>query len=156
VAGHKNSNHESTKGRKHERKPQGLPFFFVLSSFRAFVIGFYGDIVPVLVQSRETFAMLRLTRIAGDLPNPTVKLEGKLLGPWVDEVRQACAANTGPVGRTCLDLSALTFVDAAGVELLRELMRQGIEIGACSNYVAQLLRASAENGIPGLDPGPDR
>lgn len=92
--------------------------------------------------------MLRLTRIAGTHSTQTIKLEGKLLGPWVDEVRQACAAGTIPAGRTSLDLSALTFVDAAGEGLLRDLIGQGIEVVACSNYVAELLRSSARVRLP--------
>jgi hypothetical protein len=91
----------------------------------------------------EQFSMLRLTRVAATNATQTIKLEGKLLKPWVDEVRQACASGTGPSGRTSLDLSALTFVDAAGEGLLRDLIGQGIEVVACSNYVAELLRLSA-------------
>ena len=94
--------------------------------------------------------MIRLTRIAGPRATQTIKLEGKLLEPWVDEVRKACASGTDPSGRTSLDLSALTFVDAAGAGLLRELIGQGIEIIACSSYVAELLRASA--GVRLADP----
>ena len=94
--------------------------------------------------------MLRLTRIAATHSTQTLKLEGKLLEPWVDEVRKACASGTDPSGRTSLDLSALTFVDAAGEELLRELIDQGIEIVACSSYVAELLRSSA--GARRVDP----
>jgi hypothetical protein len=95
--------------------------------------------------------MLRLTRIAVTHTTQTIKLEGKLLGPWVDEVRNACAWGTVPSGRTRLDLSALTFVDAAGVGLLRDLIDRGIEVVACSNYVAELLRSSAAVRLP--DPG---
>src|SRR5262249_40611456 len=46
VALHKNwpsavqTNHESTKGRNHERNPHGMELFFVFSSFRAFVMEF--------------------------------------------------------------------------------------------------------------------
>ena len=87
--------------------------------------------------------MLRITRITGTLPTQTIRLEGKLLRPCVDEVRKACASGTNPAGRTSLNLSALTFVDAAGEELLRELIGQGIEVVACSSYVAELLRANA-------------
>jgi hypothetical protein len=87
--------------------------------------------------------MLRITRIEGTHPTQTIRLEGKLLWPWVDEVHKACASGTDPAGRASLDLSALTFVDAAGEELLRELIGQGIEVVACSNYVAELLRISA-------------
>jgi hypothetical protein len=92
--------------------------------------------------------MLRLTRIAGTNSTQTLKLEGKLSGAWVDEVRNACAGGTVPSGRTLLDLSALTFVDAAGERLLRDLTGRGIEVVACSNYVAELLRSSAEVRLP--------
>jgi hypothetical protein len=94
--------------------------------------------------------MLRLTRIAGTHPTQTIKLEGKLLEPWVDEVRKACAAGTNSFDRPHFDLSALTFVDAAGAALLRDLIGQGIEVVACSSYVAHLLRASA--GVRLADP----
>jgi hypothetical protein len=87
--------------------------------------------------------MLRLTRVAVTNSTQTIKLEGKLSGPWVDEVRDACACDTVSSGRTRLDLSALTFVDAAGERLLRDLLGRGIEVVACSNYVAELLRSGS-------------
>lgn len=87
--------------------------------------------------------MLRLTRIAGTHRSQTFKLEGKLLGPWVDEVSRACAAGAGPSSQINLDLSALIFVDTAGERLLRDLIARGIEVVACSSYVRELLQASA-------------
>ncbi len=86
--------------------------------------------------------MLRITRITGRHPNQTIKLEGKLMRPWVDEVRQACTSGADPAGRTSLDLSDLTFVDTAGEGLLRDLIGQGFAVAACSSYVAALLGAS--------------
>ena len=38
-----------------------------------------------------------------------------------------------------LDLSKVTFVDAAGVELLRQLLKRGVTLAACSGLVAELL-----------------
>jgi hypothetical protein len=38
-----------------------------------------------------------------------------------------------------LDLSGLSFVDRAGVELLQQLLRQGVRIHSCSPFVAELL-----------------
>lgn len=86
--------------------------------------------------------MLRITRIPRP-DAPTLRLEGKLLGPWVDEVRRTCRdgeAGAGP-GRplTRLDLSDLTYTDADGIALLRELVAGGAEIAACSPFVADLL-----------------
>jgi hypothetical protein len=94
--------------------------------------------------------MLRLTRIASTDRTQTIKLEGKLLGPWVDEVSKACPSGTDLSSRINLDLSALIFVDAAGERLLRDLIARGIEVVACSSYVAELLRLSA--GVRLLDP----
>jgi hypothetical protein len=37
------TNHESTKGRKHEKEFPFTRFSFVLSSFRAFVMGVFGQ-----------------------------------------------------------------------------------------------------------------
>ncbi len=81
--------------------------------------------------------MLRITRSA-HFDGRTVKLEGKLLEPWVDEVRQLFVASDGaPFPR--LDLAGLAFVDAAGARLLRELVTNGVQIESCAPYVAELL-----------------
>jgi hypothetical protein len=82
--------------------------------------------------------MLRITQMATQASR-LVKLEGKLLEPWLQEVRRVCEElrlQPGPAG---LDLSALTFVDAAGANLLRDLVRQGMDIHACSPFVAEIL-----------------
>jgi len=82
--------------------------------------------------------MLRIRRISGS-DSETLRLEGKLLEPWLGELRQACVPPTARPTGIRLDLSAVTFVDAAGAQLLRDLMRQGIAIAACSAFVAELL-----------------
>ena len=82
--------------------------------------------------------MLKITRISsGD--SDTLKLEGKLLEPWVSEVLRALAESNGHSGRIRLDLAAVNFVDSAGTQLLRDLIRRGIAIAACSAFVAELL-----------------
>jgi hypothetical protein len=83
--------------------------------------------------------LLRITSLRKD-GTVWLKLEGKLVGPWVDECRAACARETGHGRRPALDLLEVTFVDADGVHLLRELIEQGAEIPARSNFVAELLR----------------
>lgn len=60
--------------------------------------------------------MLKITRIDGQDLTHTFKLEGKLLQPWVTEVLRVCTSGDGRSGRTCLDLSGLTFVDQAGTK----------------------------------------
>jgi anti-anti-sigma regulatory factor len=70
----------------------------------------------------------------------TVKLEGEILAPWVDAVRDACAKLGRVSRRLRLDLAAVTYADTAGVQLLRELAGQGVEIAACSSFLRALLQ----------------
>jgi hypothetical protein len=79
--------------------------------------------------------MLRITPLAG--PPPALKLEGKLVGPWVGELRRLCEGADGPPR---LDLAAVAFADDEGVRLLRELRAARAELTGLSGLVAALLR----------------
>jgi ABC-type transporter Mla MlaB component len=62
----------------------------------------------------------------------TLQLEGRLSGPWVHELaacwRTMLDQTTGPVIR--VDLTAVTFVDNAGKELLTAMHRRGAKFDA--------------------------
>ncbi|HEV3302494.1 MAG TPA: hypothetical protein VG055_22755 [Planctomycetaceae bacterium] len=87
--------------------------------------------------------MLRVTQASGDQTGITLKLEGKLIEPWVSEVRQLFD-NNQQSSHHRLDLASVSYVDHAGAELLRELVGRGVEIVASSPYVAELLRLRRE------------
>jgi anti-anti-sigma regulatory factor len=76
--------------------------------------------------------MLKITQ-HHDVASESVSftLEGRLAGPWVEELN-ACwrqvAANTP--SRRVIDLTGVTFVDAAGKALLTKLWQQGAELRA--------------------------
>jgi len=61
-----------------------------------------------------------------------VQLEGKLAGPWVDELERCLGyCNMHDDARTvCLDLAGLTFVDDRGKALLRDIRRRGAQFVA--------------------------
>jgi ABC-type transporter Mla MlaB component len=84
--------------------------------------------------------MLRITRMIGNDSVETLKLEGKLQGPWVLEANGAHALAASQASRTRLDLSGLTFADREGADLLRDLIRSGAEVVGCSSYIAELLQ----------------
>lgn len=83
--------------------------------------------------------MLRITETSRNEAAITFKLEGKVLAPWLDELRNSCTQAMCPSRQICLDLAAVSFVDAAGAQLLRELIQEGVTVGACSAFVAELL-----------------
>ena len=87
--------------------------------------------------------MLRIT-VSGQNPSCRIlRLEGKLLQAWVDEVRRLfVAAVDGSL--PALDLSGLSFVDRTGAQLLQQLLRQGVAIHSCSPFVAELLRGDRD------------
>ncbi len=84
--------------------------------------------------------MLRITQTVGSNSRPTLRLEGKLLEPWADELVRACDQLARQRHELRLDLSSLTFVDTAGIRLLTDLIHGGTVIVACSGFVAELLQ----------------
>jgi ABC-type transporter Mla MlaB component len=83
--------------------------------------------------------MLRITFVDDPQAGPTIKLEGKLLGPWIEEVARAVTINSAASRRICLDLSQVTHADAAGAALLRSLVAGGVNAVRCSGYIARLI-----------------
>jgi ABC-type transporter Mla MlaB component len=83
--------------------------------------------------------MLMITRSDGSDLTRTLKLEGKLLEPWIVELESACGESLVSPERVCLDLCDLTFVDAAGARFLASLIHDGARVIACSGFVAEVL-----------------
>ncbi len=84
--------------------------------------------------------MLRITPL-DDSRGHGLKLEGKIFGPWTDELRTACSSVANQTPRPRLDLAAVSFIDPTGAELLEELRSKGFDLVGCSGYVAAILRA---------------
>jgi hypothetical protein len=87
--------------------------------------------------------MLKITVSGQDSSRRVIKLEGKLLSDWIDEVRRVFL-DVDECVSPGLDLSELTFVGREGAELLLELLRQGVRIESCSPFVAELLGLDRE------------
>jgi hypothetical protein len=83
--------------------------------------------------------MLRITRVSSDDSGATLKVEGKLVGPWVDELLHVCEECLSTGSCPQLDLSSITFIDPVGLELVERLLAQGFGLIACSGLVAEFL-----------------
>lgn len=87
--------------------------------------------------------MLKITVRRQDSSQRVIRLEGKLLSDWIDEVRRLFL-DVDECPSPGLDLSQLTFADREGTELLLQLLRQGVRIESCSPFVAELLGLDRE------------
>jgi ABC-type transporter Mla MlaB component len=85
--------------------------------------------------------MLRITDLDSS-EGSVLKLEGRVAGEAIGELRRVVDSRLAASGRLGLDLAAVTFVDTGGVSLLLGLVDRGVEIRRSSAFVAELLRAA--------------
>jgi anti-anti-sigma regulatory factor len=72
--------------------------------------------------------MLRITLVPGSEPS-TLKVEGKLSGPWVTELERSWSEiSRRETPRPVVDLSDVTFVSAEGKKLLKFMFQQGAHL----------------------------
>ena len=78
--------------------------------------------------------MLRITSLE---PRGSVvlRVEGRLVGPWIEELREACERHHP----SSLDLRGLLTADAGGLELLHRLASSGTALLHLSAYLTALL-----------------
>ena len=83
--------------------------------------------------------MLKITASASP-DGTTLKIEGRIVGDWVDELSRAVTTARQPAARVALDLSGVTFVDAIGAGFLRSAAASGIDLANPSDFVSGLIR----------------
>lgn len=84
--------------------------------------------------------MLKITSQSVEGSKPTLKLEGKLLEPWIKEFEQSCVEHKQTGQPLSLDLSGLSFADTAGTQSLKRLIQQGAVVTNASGFIAALLQ----------------
>ena len=90
--------------------------------------------------------MLRIT-----IRNQTgvrIVLEGKLASIWVNELKNCCnhvLAHSAP-GQVFVELADVSFVDAAGKELLAQLNRKGVHLMSDNIATDALVEDITKNG----------
>src|SRR5580700_6638663 len=91
--------------------------------------------------------MLRIT-IAEMATEQRWTLEGRLVGPWVGELRTCWKKrHRAQQGRACtVDLSGVTFIDKGGQRLLRTISKEGTQFIATGIYIKHVLAQLKPNG----------
>ena len=91
--------------------------------------------------------MLKITEQWGaETDSLTLVLEGRLAGPWVEELQAAWhALPTNGHDRVVINLADVTYIDAKGKALLARLWREGAELrasGCLTRCVVEEIRRS--------------
>lgn len=71
----------------------------------------------------------------------TVRLEGRMVGPWVEELQRACEPYLGNGHALTLDFAGVSFIGREGVALCRDLRQRQARFTNCSPFVKELLDA---------------
>jgi anti-anti-sigma regulatory factor len=70
----------------------------------------------------------------------TLSLEGRVIGPWVEELRLSCEGVLARGSGLVLDLSDVSFVGREGVALLRTLRDRQVVLRSYSPFVGEQLK----------------
>jgi anti-anti-sigma regulatory factor len=85
--------------------------------------------------------MLRITVVESSSEAVRLRVEGRVMGRWVEQLQGACDLQGLEDGiRLTLDLSDVAFVDAAGIELLKELRNRSVTLLSPTSLVAEQLK----------------
>jgi anti-anti-sigma regulatory factor len=88
--------------------------------------------------------MLRITIVESSKIAVTLRVEGRITGPWVEELRTACNVHTVPDHvQLTLDLADVSFADTTGIVLLRELRTRGVDLIRTAPFLAEQLKEGA-------------
>ncbi len=88
--------------------------------------------------------MLRISEIRSGDDRVVLKLEGRIVGPWVGELAGA-SGRVLETGKTLkLDLADVSYVDREGVSLLITLQNRNAILEGCSPFVLEELREAAK------------
>ena len=87
--------------------------------------------------------MLKISQAGKANQFVTLKLEGRVVGPWVEELRRVCESFLSEGRKLKLDLTDVAFADADGVVVLTDFKSRGVILRNCSPFVDEQLRSTA-------------
>ncbi len=83
--------------------------------------------------------MLRIALIETPGQPPTLRLDGRVIGPWVAELSRACEGMLARGVTVTLDLAHVAFIDQEGIALFRRFAQSRVSLRNCSPFVAEQL-----------------
>jgi ABC-type transporter Mla MlaB component len=85
--------------------------------------------------------MLRVTVVESSRSAATLRVEGRITGSSVEELRRACDVHTfADEVQLSLELADVSFADATGIALLKELRSRGVGLMRANTFIAEQLK----------------
>jgi ABC-type transporter Mla MlaB component len=84
--------------------------------------------------------MLKISQAGKASRAVILKLEGQVVGPWVEELRQVCDTLLTKGRKLKLDLADVSFADTSGVLALARFKSRGVSLTNCSPFVKEQLK----------------
>ena len=87
--------------------------------------------------------MLKISKAGTPAHSVTLKLEGRVVGPWVGELLRVCKPLLAEQRQLKLDLADVSYVDGDGVAVLTDLKSRGVKLNYCSPFVEQQMKTAS-------------
>jgi anti-anti-sigma regulatory factor len=105
--------------------------------------------LPLLIgqasRKREGHRMLKITKLEETQSTVVLKLEGKVTDQWAALLEGECRAFLRHRKRLLLDCAAVSFLDARGVEVLRNLPLHEVTLIGAPDFVTELLQTGGRS-----------
>lgn len=88
--------------------------------------------------------MLKISENGSRDGKATIRLEGKVIGPWVVEVRRVCEALLASGREVVIDLAEVSFADREAIAVFKELTARRVTLVNCSPLMTEMLRNVAQ------------
>jgi len=85
--------------------------------------------------------MLKISQTGTVNHSVTLKLEGRVVGPWVAELRRTCETLLRERSQLKLDLADVSYIDGDGVATLADFQSLGVKLDNCSPFVEQQIKS---------------
>ena len=96
------------------------------------------------MQNRVTdLCMLKISEIKSTNHARTLRFEGQLVGPWVDEARETCEELLRERQSFRVELGDVDYLDKSGAALLLDLRSRGVSLLECSVFIEQQLKTAS-------------
>jgi anti-anti-sigma regulatory factor len=90
--------------------------------------------------------MVKITIVESSRSVVSLRVEGRIIGSSVEELRRACDVHTSlNEVQLSLNLADVSFADAAGIVLLKELRSRGVGLMDANLFMTEQLKDGASS-----------